>query len=240
MALILVTGASSGLGRETAVALAAQGHDVVGHVRSSGSRGAPEGLAEVLHADLARQDETLELAAQANGIGVFDAVIHNAGVLSGADVAAVNIVAPYLLSTAMTRPGRAVFLSSSMHRSGSSTPPTAAALLSGRIGYEDSKLQVTAFSMALAHWWPEVMVHAVDPGWVPTRMGGPHAPDSLEEGHRTQEWIATADAAEISPRTGGYWHHRRTRRPHPASLDTGYQDALLAALAEYTSRILPL
>ena len=39
--------------------------------------------------------------------------------------------------------------------------------------YSDSKLYVTALAMAYARLWPDTMAHAVDPGCVPTRMGGP-------------------------------------------------------------------
>ena len=63
--------------------------------------------------------------------------------------------------------------------------------------YDDSKLYVTALAMALARIRPTALAHAVDPGWVPTRMGGPSASDSLDEGHRTQTWLATADPAQI-------------------------------------------
>ena len=42
---------------------------------------------------------------------------------------------------------------------------------------------------------------------VPTRMGGPGASDDFDEGHRTQEWLATADETAINPRSGGYWYH---------------------------------
>ena len=33
----------------------------------------------------------------------------------------------------------------------------------------------------------------MDPGWVPTKMGGAGAPDDLEMGHLTQTWLATSD-----------------------------------------------
>jgi NAD(P)-dependent dehydrogenase (short-subunit alcohol dehydrogenase family) len=45
--------------------------------------------------------------------------------------------------------------------------------------YSDSKLYVTALAFAVARHWPDVLSNAVDPGWVPTRMGGPDAPDDL-------------------------------------------------------------
>ena len=233
MALILVTGASAGLGLETATSLAEAGHDVVLHARRA-DRIADPGLhgrmRATLYADLSDLDATMRLAREANELGVFDAVIHNAGVLSGADVMAVNLVAPYVLTALMNPPRRAIFLSSSMHRGGSTD-------LGGdlsRRGYSDSKLYVTALAMAYAKQRPDALVHAVDPGWVPTRMGGRGAPDSLEEGHRTQEWLATAAEGEIVPRTGAYWYHRSPQRPHPATRDPRFQRELVAGLAQYT------
>lgn len=65
-------------------------------------------------------------------------------------------------------------------------------------------------------------------------MGGSSASDSLEEGHRTQVWLATADPALIEPRTGGYWFHREPRRPHRAALDTAFQEELLDRLGAHT------
>nr|WP_227996121.1 hypothetical protein [Glycomyces albidus] len=127
-----------------------------------------------------------------------------------------------------------IFLSSGMHLSGSADLDGVDFDRDSARSYEDSKLYVTAFAMALAGRRPDAMAHVVDPGWVPTRMGGPGAPDSLVEGHRTQEWLATAPASEIRPRSGGYWFHRRTRQPHPAALDPAFQDALLERLAAHT------
>ena len=239
MALVLVTGASTGLGLATARELADAGHDVVLHARNPGrltDQGIRDRVRELLYGDLGDLDQTLQLAEQVNGIGTFDAVIHNAGVIDGPSVYAVNIVAPYVLSATMTPPQRTIVLSSSMHLSGSPDLDRVDLSRPGRRhrAYDDSKLYVTALAMALARLRPAALAHAVDPGWVPTRMGGPSASDSLDEGHRTQTWLATADPSRIEPRTGGYWFHRRPRRPHPAALDTTFQDQLLDSLEVHT------
>ncbi len=47
-------------------------------------------------------------------------------------------------------------------------------------------------------------------------------------------WLATAARNEINPRTGGNWHHRAARRPHPAALDARFQRQLVDALASRT------
>ena len=77
----------------------------------------------------------------------------------------------------------------------------------------------------------------MDPGWVPTRMGGPGAPDDLRLGHLTQEWLATSADPEALT-SGGYWHHQRRREPHPAVHDAHVQDRLLESLARSTGTVL--
>ena len=192
-----------------------------------------DGAAAVV-GDLADLDQTRALADQVNQLGAVDAVIHNAGVLSGRSVLPVNVVAPYLLTALIRRPKRLVYLTSSMHRSGR-------ARINGMDwtgrhetgSYSDSKLFVTVLAFAVARRWPDVLTNAVDPGWVPTRMGGPRAPDDLTLGHRTQEWLAVSDEPDALT-TGGYWHHQTRLEPHPACRDPRFQDELLDQLARHT------
>lgn len=238
MGLIMVTGASTGLGQATASALAADGHDVVVHAREE-SRFTDQGwlgrMSGALYGDLSSSAETVELAERANTIGRFDAVIHNAGVGDGSPsslLVEVNLVAPYLLTALMDRPARLIYLSSSMHRSGS----TQLQGLTGRTSYSDSKLWLTALALGVARRWEGTVSHAVDPGWVPTRMGGRHATDDLEAGHQTQAWLATA--SETDPLTGGYWYHRRTQQPHAAAQDVRFQAEVIAALESHTGTAL--
>ncbi|MFJ3720575.1 SDR family NAD(P)-dependent oxidoreductase [Streptomyces sp. NPDC090057] len=232
MALILVTGASSGLGYATANALAWEGHDVVVHARTPARVAVPTGggrWAGVATGDLAEMSEIPGVARQAAAFGRFDVVIHNAGTMHTPEAATVNTIAPYLLTALMDKPSKLIYLSSSMHRGGSTD---LAPLADGTASYSDSKLWVTALAMAVASRWEETAVHAVDPGWVPTRMGGPGATDDLAAGHRTQVWLATHD--DITPSTGGYWYHQHVQDPHSATHDPKFQDRLLQALEERT------
>nr|WP_156037268.1 hypothetical protein [Glycomyces tenuis] len=131
---------------------------------------------------------------------------------------------------------RLIYLSSGYHRSGS-TELGSIDFGDSRArpgAYEDSKLYVTTLAFAVARRWADTVAHVVDPGWVPTRMGGPGAPDDLEEGHRTQAWLASAPDGAITPRTGGYWHHRRIARSHPAASDPDFQHELIERLEAYT------
>jgi NAD(P)-dependent dehydrogenase (short-subunit alcohol dehydrogenase family) len=238
MARILVTGSTAGLGLATAETLIGEGHDVVVHARSRQRVPAVQHLvdrgAHCLLGDLANPAEVRRIAADAELLGGIDAVVHNAGVLHGPTLLAVNVVAPYLLTALVPGPRRQIYVSSGMHRG-------AEARLSGldwtgRTGtasYSTSKLLVTTLSAAVARLFPGLLSNAVDPGWVPTRMGGSSAPDDLRLGHLTQEWLATSDdpAALTS---GGYWYHQQARAAHPMAGDHRFQDALLRQLAEHT------
>ena len=51
-----------------------------------------------------------------------------------------------------------------------------------------------------------VLVNAVDPGWVRTEMGGSGAPRSVEQGADTIVWLATL--ADGGP-TGAFFHDRQ-------------------------------
>ena len=238
MARVFITGSADGLGRETARTLLAAGHEVVIHARNRHRREAVRDLidagARAVVGDLAHLDEVRQVADAVHRLGRMDAIIHNAGVYHGPEVMPVNIVAPYLLTALIEPPARLVYLSSSEHYAG--YPGSLADTdWAGHTGgsYPSSKLFVTALAFAVARRWPHTTSNAVDPGWVPTRMGGPNAPDDLRLGHLTQEWLAVSDDpdAHIS---GGYWHHQKRRASNPAAADPTFQDALLAALAEHT------
>ncbi|MCX5181453.1 SDR family NAD(P)-dependent oxidoreductase [Streptomyces sp. NBC_00268] len=231
MALILVTGASSGLGADTADTLVGEGHDVVLHARNSTriTRTTAARYTGVITGDLAHQDEIHDVAQQAAQFGRFDTVIHNAGVLSGPDTVTVNTVAPYLLTALIDKPARLIYLSSSMHRTGSTDLRR---LTSGAATYNDTKLWITALALACATRWEGTTSHAVDPGWVPTRMGGPGASDDLSAGHQTQTWLATH--ADVTPSTGGYWYHQQLQTPHSAARQTDFQTRLIQDLEHLT------
>jgi hypothetical protein len=87
--------------------------------------------------------------------------------------------------------------------------------------------------LAVARLWPDVLSNAVDPGWVPTKMGGAGATDDLDQGYLTQTWLAvSADpAATVS---GGYWYHREQQSPAVEASDSRFQDQLLTSLAKLT------
>ena len=70
-----------------------------------------------------------------------------------------------------------------------------------------SKTAMTALTrMIAAEAGPRVLVNAVDPGWVATRMGGAGAPTPVTEGADTVVWLATLP--DDGP-TDGFWYRRR-------------------------------
>lgn len=237
MARVLITGSTDGLGRAAAATLLGDGHEVVVHARSEARLTAAEDHlrrgAKSVVGDLSDLDQVRALAQQANAIGAFDAVIHNAGIIDGPGLLPVNVIAPYLL-TALVPASRHIYLSSSMHRGGS--PDISRADWAGAkktASYSDSKLFVTALMAAVARFQPGVLAHAVDPGWVATRMGGATATDDLALGHVTQAWLATSDDPKALV-SGQYWYHQRTGTPDAAVTDEHFQDELLVALASHT------
>jgi NAD(P)-dependent dehydrogenase (short-subunit alcohol dehydrogenase family) len=205
VARIFITGSADGLGRLAAQTLLDDGHELVVHARNGDRltvvRDLESGGAAVVVGDLSDLEQTRSIARDVNALGRMDAVIHNAGVYTGLPVMPVNIVAPYLLTVLIDRPQRLIYLSSGAHHSGRANLDGID--WSGRTtgSYSDSKLFVTTLAVAVARLWPDVFSNAVDPGWVPTRMGGPGAPDDLRLGHLTQEWLATSE--EPDPRTSG-------------------------------------
>ena len=248
MTRIFVTGSSTGLGLMAAQLLIEQGHAVVLHGRD-GARGeaalaSAPGAAGVVNGDLSTLAGMRAVAEAAIRDGHFHAVIHNAAIgyrepsrIVTADglpqLFAVNVLAPYVLTALIERPNRLVYLSSGMHHG---ARPVLDDMLwvrrswRGDQTYAESKLYDAVLACAVARLWPGVLSNALEPGWVPTRMGGPGAPDDMDQAHRTQAWLATSDdpAAQVS---GQYFHHLRPRTPNPAVRDEQVQEALLRTCA---------
>ena len=246
MARVFITGSSDGLGRMAAQLLIEQKHTVVLHARNS-ERGqhalaAVPGAEAVVIGDLSTIAQTRSVAEQVNKLGSFDAVIHNAAVgyqeprrIATEDglphVFAVNTLAPYILTALIKRPKRLVYLSSGLHQNGDDTLQDLTweqRRWGGTQAYSDSKFHDVLLAFAVARRWPGVLSNALEPGWVATKMGGPGAPDDLDQGHRTQVWLAASDDPQARV-TGEYFFHLKLRKPKASTRNAERQEKLIAA-----------
>ena len=251
MKRVLITGSSNGLGVLAARLLVAQGHAVTLHgrndQRAAHARTAVPEAEDVLVGDFQSIEQTLSLITQANQLGRYDAVIHNAGVgfrdpqrsetADGLErTFAINVLAPYLVTSLLLRPRRLVFLSSGLHHGGSPAvldPQWRSRPWDGLQAYSDSKLFDVVLAFAIARRWAGTLSNALEPGWVPTKMGGPAAPDDLALAPVTQAWLAVSDDAAART-SGGYFFHQVARAAHPAASSTELQDELTAYCADLT------
>lgn len=251
MARIFITGSTDGLGLMAATLLAEDGHEVTLHARTAeraedamAALPAAEGVAI---GDVSTIEGMRSVAGQASATGSFDAVIHNVGLgynaphrLSTDDglalTFAVNVLAPYVISALIPRPRRSIYLSSILHRDGRfglEDPQWASRPWDGNQAYSDSKLFDLMLAFGIARTWPDVLVNSVEPGWVPTKLGGADATDDLEAGPVTQAWLAVSDdpAAKV---TGQHFFHQKPAQTHPDARSAEKQDALLDYCASLT------
>ncbi len=213
----LVTGGNRGIGFAIAEGLVKLGHDVTIGARDAdaGQRAAEELGCRWAHVDLTEPESYFEAVTKAGG---FDVLVNNAGFLRDVSLLAadsdfaeamevmvaapldlIRLNIPYWRGTGW---GRIVNLSSGWG--------SFAEGLGGPGAYGVAKAALNALTHALPRDLPGgVKVNAMCPGWVRTRMGGPEANLSPEEGADTALWLATLP--EDGP-TGGFF---RRRKPIP-------------------------
>ena len=179
----LVTGATSGIGLETALLLAVGGARVILHGPTAESTalaagqltaaGVPEQQLEQAVADFAHLDQVAHLGTElADRHERLDLLVNNAGMIAperrtlteqGNELCfQVNYLAPYLLTRLLERPlarsadSRIVAVGSSLHRTANIdwTDLTRAKRYSRIVAYGQSKLALTTFTGALAQWLP--------------------------------------------------------------------------------------
>jgi len=149
-------------------------------------------------------------------------------------VFAINTLSAYILTALIERPHRLVYLSSGMHHHVDANLDDilwTKRRWNGSTAYAESKLYDAMLAFAVARRWPRVLANSLEPGWVPTKMGGAGAPDDMDQAHLTQAWLAASDepAAQV---TGRYFYHLGPLAPNPRANNVALQDRLIAICAE--------
>lgn len=221
---VLITGANRGIGLAIARQLGELGHTVLLGARDlAAGQQAAETLRRQkldvtpIHLDLTAADSIDAALQQINAERHhIDVLINNAGVLherplldlTDAEVAesiAVHLTGPLRLVRAFVPDmigrgyGRIVNISSGWG--------SFAEGLGGPGAYGITKSALNALTVRLAAELPtSVKVNSMCPGWVRTRMGGPNAERSPDEGADTAVWLATLP--DHGP-TGGFFRDRQ-------------------------------
>jgi len=255
MSRIFISGSSTGLGLMAGELLINQGHQVVLHARNAAraadaKRALPSAEA-IVEGELDTIAGAKAVAARVNDLGRFDAVIHNAavGYREGhhltADglphVFAINTLSAYILTALVERPHRLVYLSSGMHHHADANLDDilwTKRRWNGSNAYAESKLHDAMLAFAVARRWPDVLSNSLEPGWVPTKMGGVSAPDDMDQAHLTQAWLAAGDEPQVKV-TGRYFYHLCPLAPNPQANNSTLQDRLIAICAELSGVPLP-
>jgi NAD(P)-dependent dehydrogenase (short-subunit alcohol dehydrogenase family) len=240
MAVILITGATDGLGRGLAAAVAADGHTVLVHGRSQERVDAT--LAELpgdghrgYLADLSSLEEVRRLAAEVNDREErLDVLVNNAGIGfgGGREVSqdgielrfAVNYLAGYALTNALlpllerSAPARIVNVSSAGQMPIDFDDPMIEHGYSGGRAYTQSKLAQVLFTFDLAERLPEgVTVTALHPAtFMPTKIV-PSPTSSLEEG--VEATMRLVSAPELEGMSGAYFNGQREQRADAQAYD---------------------
>jgi NAD(P)-dependent dehydrogenase (short-subunit alcohol dehydrogenase family) len=213
----LVTGANRGIGQAIASGLVDAGLEVIMAARDSSAAAEAARPLRARHVQLDVRDPE-SIASAAAACGAVDVLVNNAGVLRPgrlldnpmgfAESLAVMVQGPYLLIRALApgmarrNYGRIVNVSSGWG--------SFAEGIGGPSGYGVAKAALNALTVAVSQELPAtVMVNAMCPGWVRTRMGGAGAPRSPEQGADTAVWLSTLPEGGPS---GGFF---RDRRPIP-------------------------
>ena len=256
---ILITGATDGIGLETAKILAAEGHRLLIHGRNADKLAATQALLsqldgvsdiETYRADLSNLDEVFGLAdAVAARHSTLDILINNAGVfkLPGSSMVGgldrrflVNTIAPYVLTRRllplMPAQGRVVNLSSAAQAPVDLDALVGRRQLSDSDAYAQSKLGITMWSFhlaqAIADDGPTVI--AVNPAsFLGSKMvKQAYGAEGKDLGIGADILVRAATSSEFADATGRYFDNDRGQfaQPHPDALNISKNEQLVLTI----------
>jgi len=252
---ILVTGATDGIGRDTARQLLEMGHAVLVHGRSQRKAEAEAaelakrtgGRADAVWDDLSQMTQVVELAGQAHARApVLDVLIHNAGVyererrLTGDGfemTMAVNHFAPFLLthhllSDITAAPAGRIVVVSSMTHQGARLDVDDLSFsrrFDGYGVYSASKLANVLFTRALARRLvgTPVTVNALHPGVIDTKLlRAAFSGRGASVDQGARTSVYLATSDEVDGVTGGYFVDCRKTQPSKLAQDEALQESL--------------
>lgn len=232
---VFITGSTTGLGFLAGKKLIDDGNDVYLHARNiEKAKRLKAQLPQVKGiaiGDLANLDDIPKIAEQVNSWGIFDVIIHNAGIDSNNSALTyqVNLAAPYQLTCLIHQPKRLIYIASGMHIGARLDINN----LDKVLDYSGSKLALMLLMKRVARTYPQTIVNAIDPGWVPTRMGGQMANDNLEEGYLGQVWLSESNDAQAL-RSGYCYYHRQPENYDSRVDQVEIQDQLINKLQTLT------
>lgn len=254
MSTILVTGATDGIGLETAKELALLGHEVVLHSRDAEKAlqaaekvrlAVPGAKLQTACADMSDLGQVVQMAHELNArMPRLDVLLHNAGVYmtqrklsaNGFEMTmAVNYFAPFVLTRwllPVLKPSsdpRVVTVSSVAHQSGriKFDNINSEQEFDAYGAYANSKLADILFANALAQRESWLCSNSLHPGVIATKLlhtGFNMKGDTLEKGARTSVYLAISP--EVRGVTGLYFDECREAQASALAKDHELDDAL--------------
>lgn len=264
---ILITGATDGIGKQTAIDLIKMGHKVIIHGRNiqkvKAAADEIENIAglypeDYFYADLSLLNEVRDMAmAISSKYKIIDVLINNAGIYQnhfeksneGIELTfAVNHLSHFLLtlhllpSIMASTDGRLINVSSMAHSSSIDLEKiNSESNFSAYGSYSHSKICNILFTNYLAKLAKEYFtVNALHPGVISTKLlfkGFGMSGESLKKGAETSVYLASS--SEVKNTTGKYFVKCKQSHPAPISNDERLQQALWDMSMKLTQKYLP-